>query len=48
MKWHECSSCDAEFRVVSDSTQPIEFCPFCGDSVELEDEDDEEDYDYND
>ena len=34
MKWHECSSCDTEFRVVSDSTLPIEFCPFCGDPME--------------
>ena len=34
MKWHECSSCDTEFRVVSDLTLPIEFCPFCGDLME--------------
>ena len=47
MKWHECSSCDAEFRVVSSSTQSIEFCPFCGDSVEDVVED-EEDYDFDD
>ena len=42
MKWHECSSCDTEFRVVSDSTLPIEFCPFYGDP--MEGEVDEEDY----
>ena len=34
MIWQECSSCDAEFRVVSDSTLPIEFCPFCGEPME--------------
>lgn len=46
MKWIECQSCATEFRVVSDSTQPIEFCPFCGDPIELEN-DDEDYYEYD-
>lgn len=44
MKWIECQSCGTEFRVVSDSTQLVEFCPYCGDSIE--DEQDEDDLQY--
>jgi DNA-directed RNA polymerase subunit RPC12/RpoP len=44
MKWHECGSCTAEFRVVSDTDEPIEFCPYCGyEIVDDVDEDEEED-----
>lgn len=43
MKWYECGSCLSEFRVVSDSDEPIEYCPFCGCNIEDNDEDDEED-----
>lgn len=46
MKWIECQSCATEFRVVSDSTQTIEFCPYCGDPIEVENDDDE-DYEYD-
>ncbi len=50
MKWHECSSCLTEFRVVSDRprTGYIEYCPFCGadiEDTELDDEDLDEEYD---
>ena len=38
MKWHECTSCDAEFRVVSDSHDTIEFCPYCGEPILHEEE----------
>ena len=40
MKWIECNTCDAEFKVVSDCDDPIEFCPFCGESIEPQDEHD--------
>ena len=38
MKWTECHSCGSEYRVVSDSDALIEFCPYCGDSIEHEEE----------
>jgi Zn-finger nucleic acid-binding protein len=47
MKWYDCGSCLSEFRVVSESDEPIEYCPFCGSVIEDEDEEDEEGYDYN-
>lgn len=45
MKWYECGSCWAEFRVVSDSDEKTTFCPFCG--AELDDSDDDDDSDYD-
>lgn len=42
MKWHNCTSCDSEFRVVSDNDSYIEFCPFCGESITDEDMDEDE------
>ena len=48
MKWYDCGSCLSEFRVVSESDEPIEYCPFCGSVIEDKEEDeDEEGYDYN-
>jgi hypothetical protein len=44
MKWHECGSCMAEFRVVSDTDEPIQFCPYCGCEV-VDNKDDDEDED---
>ncbi len=46
--WIECQSCWAEFKIVSDSDELPQFCPFCGGEVEHDDDEDEEDYDYND
>ena len=44
MKWIECQSCWAEFRVVSDIDQSPEYCPFCSEPIpEQEDEDLDED-----
>ena len=43
--WIECQSCWAEFRVVSDSDETVQYCPYCGGEIELEDEDEDEDYD---
>lgn len=48
--WVECQSCWAEFKVVSDTDEPLGFCPFCGEVVEAEDDDEEEfeeDLDYD-
>lgn len=42
MKWFNCDCCGAEFRVVSDSGDEINYCPHCG--TDIEDTDD----DYND
>jgi rRNA maturation endonuclease Nob1 len=42
MKWYNCLSCDTEFRVVSDTGEYVEFCPYCGSTIDDEDFDDEE------
>lgn len=46
MDWIECQDCGEEFKVISSSVDLVEFCPFCGSAVELEleEEDDEDDY----
>lgn len=46
MKWYECESCWAEFRVVSDDSNQIQFCPFCG--ADIEDKEEELDEDHED
>lgn len=48
--WVECGSCWAEFRVVSDTDEPLAYCPYCGGELDLEteDEDEDEDYDFED
>jgi rRNA maturation endonuclease Nob1 len=38
MKWHECESCLSEFRVVSDTDDPIQYCPFCGSEIDHKEE----------
>lgn len=43
MNWIECGCCGAEFRVVSDCTDGVAFCPFCGDNVDLPEDDEYED-----
>ena len=47
MKWIECGSCWAEFRVVSDTDESVAFCPYCGDSLDIADDDDEEHEDFD-
>lgn len=39
--WHYCENCDTEFKVISDELDEVAFCPYCGE--EILDEDDEED-----
>jgi len=52
MKLIVCESCDAEFRIKHDMSgrlYKVEFCPFCGDELNEELEDELEDYeDYDD
>jgi predicted RNA-binding Zn-ribbon protein involved in translation (DUF1610 family) len=44
-----CTNCEAEFQVVHDEVDSPEYCPFCGDKMryetdnDLKDLDDEED-----
>ena len=41
MKLIVCESCDAEFRIKHDMSgrlYKVEFCPFCGAELELEEE----------
>lgn len=48
MKWIECTSCEEEFRVISDTGPTIAFCPFCGASVDDEEDDVEDMYEGDD
>lgn len=45
MDWIECTSCWAEFKVVSDVIEPAQFCPYCGADIEIEQDDEDEDDD---
>jgi rRNA maturation endonuclease Nob1 len=45
MKWYECSECEEEFRVITESLEPIGFCPLCGADIEEPEAEDEEEYD---
>ena len=47
MKWITCGSCDEEFRVISESIDPVQYCPFCGSDI-FDEEDDEDDDDDDD
>jgi rRNA maturation endonuclease Nob1 len=44
--WHTCNSCETEFKVVSDSEDLIEYCPYCG-SVVDDNVDEDEDMEYD-
>ena len=39
--WHYCENCDTEFKVISDALDEVAFCPYCGE--EIIDDDNEED-----
>jgi rRNA maturation endonuclease Nob1 len=34
MKWITCTNCEEEFRVITDSLQPITYCPLCGEDID--------------
>ena len=36
-----CQECDAEFDVNSDLVEPVEYCPYCGEMIFEEDDEDE-------
>ena len=37
MDWIVCSSCDEEFKIITDSLVTPSVCPFCGEDLEIED-----------
>ena len=41
--WLQCTACEEEFRVVTESNIDIKYCPFCGEDVDIfeQSEDDE-------
>ena len=42
MKWITCVNCDEEFRVITESLEPIQYCPLCGSDIYEDDEFDED------
>ena len=44
--WTTCDSCEAEFKIITDAVIPIAWCPYCGEELAIELED--EDYDLDD
>ena len=45
MKWITCDSCDEEFRVITESLEPISYCPLCGSDIYEDDPEEDEDED---
>jgi predicted RNA-binding Zn-ribbon protein involved in translation (DUF1610 family) len=43
-----CTNCEAEFQVVHDEVDSPEYCPFCGDKMRYENDNDLEDLDEED
>jgi DNA-directed RNA polymerase subunit RPC12/RpoP len=37
-----CTNCEAEFQVVHDEVDSPEYCPFCGDKIRYDDDEDED------
>tara|TARA_R110000822_G_scaffold88734_2_gene205460 strand:- start:8183 stop:8329 length:147 start_codon:yes stop_codon:yes gene_type:complete len=43
MKWITCTTgCGEEFRVITDSLEVVTYCPLCGEDIEFEDEDEDD------
>jgi len=40
-----CTSCEAEFKVLHDEVDDPRFCPFCGEKVRINYDDDDDWYD---
>lgn len=38
--WHYCENCDTEFKVISDDLDEVAFCPFCGEEITEEGDED--------
>ena len=39
-EWITCTSCEEEFKVISDTLE-VNFCPLCGETIPDEEEDDD-------
>lgn len=50
MDWVNCETCEEEFKVISSTETVIQFCPYCGSDVDLENghEDDFDDWESGD
>jgi len=42
-EWFQCDTCAAEFHILSPMHDPISYCPYCGDDIVLDEEDEEDD-----
>ena len=36
-----CDDCEAEFKIISDNTDPVEYCPYCSNIIKNEEEEDD-------
>lgn len=43
MNWITCHECEEEFRVITESMEPVTYCPLCGGDIEEELDDEFED-----
>jgi ribosomal protein S27E len=41
MKWITCPDCEEEFRVITESMEPVTYCPLCGSDLPSEEDEDE-------
>lgn len=39
MDWTTCASCEEEFKIITDGTARPEYCPFCAEDLEFDDDD---------
>lgn len=37
-----CEECGAEFTLLSEIDDPVQFCPYCGNELDYDEDDDEE------
>jgi rRNA maturation endonuclease Nob1 len=44
MNYVECTECGEEFKVVHESDEDLEFCPFCGMDMDYTKKADNDDY----
>lgn len=42
MDWIKCLYCEEEFKIITDSLESVAYCPFCGEDVEVQINDDED------
>jgi rRNA maturation endonuclease Nob1 len=39
--WITCGECESEFKIISDSIENADYCPFCGEFMEQIDEEED-------